>query len=49
VAVSNGETSPKAKRSNGYKLQAPPSDGKAERKEGPASFFLREEIGRFVA
>jgi len=27
----------------------PPSNGEAERKEGPASFFLREEIGRIVA
>jgi len=30
-------------------VYTPPSDGEAERKEGPASFFLREEIVRFVA
>jgi hypothetical protein len=29
--------------------QPHPSDGEAERPERPASFFLREEIGRFVA
>jgi len=28
---------------------SPTSDGKAERPAGPASFFLREEIGRNVA
>ena len=27
----------------------PTSDGEAERPAGPASFFLREEIGRIVA